>query len=304
VIPYVEIPSLHLGPFTLQAFGIFAALGVYVAARIAVNEAGRHGADPRPLADFAVWGVASGVIFGHLVHLFMYHPEELADPRRIVFFWEGLSSFGGLLGGVLAAVVFFRHRRAPFQRYADALALGIAPGWGIARVGCFAIHDHPGVKTAFPLAVNFPESAVRTLGFSGARHDLGLYDALALFAYAALLFALDRRGVLRGRLLALLAVLYGTSRFLFDFLRASDVPYADARYLGLTPAQYFCFGLWAYGAWKLATVRDERVAAPARATQAGEQAPARQAADGSPPVVEPPRGAARPRPGRAGRPPR
>jgi phosphatidylglycerol---prolipoprotein diacylglyceryl transferase len=262
VIPYLELPSIHLGPFTLQAFGIFAALGVYVAARVAVREAARHGVDPRPLADFAVWGVGAGVVFGHLVHLFLYHPEELADPRRILYVWEGLSSFGGLLGGVLAAVVFFARRRVPFQQYADAFALGIAPGWGIARLGCFAIHDHPGVKTAFPLAVNFPASAAATLGFSGVRHDLGLYDALALFAFAALLFALDRRGLLRGRLLALLALLYGTSRFFFDFLRAADVPYADARYLGLTPAQYFCFGLWAYGIWKLVTVRPGASAVP------------------------------------------
>ncbi len=251
VIPYIPLPSLHLGPFTLQVFGIFAALGVYVGARIAAREDARRGYDPRLLADFAVWGVVSGVVFGHLVHIFLYHPEELSDPRRVFFFWEGLSSFGGLLGGVLAAFVFFRRRGLRFADHADALALGIAPGWAIARVGCFAIHDHPGVLTTFPLAVSFPPSAMATLGFAGVRHDLGLDDALVLFACAALLFALDRRGLLRGRLLPLLALIYGASRFLLDFLRASDVPYPDARYLGLTPAQYLCFALWAYGIWKL-----------------------------------------------------
>jgi phosphatidylglycerol:prolipoprotein diacylglycerol transferase len=255
VIPYFELPSFHLGPFTLQAFGLFAALGVYAAARIAFHEAARRGLDPRPISDFALWGVGSGVVVGHLVHLFLYHPEELSDWRRIVFFWEGLSSFGGLLGGVIAAIVFFGRRKERFDDYADALALGIAPGWGIARIGCFVIHDHPGVLTSFPLAVRFPPSAVHTLGFSGTRHDLGLYDALVLFALAAILFALDRRALLRGRLLAVLALLYGISRFLLDFLRATDVPYPDARYLGLTPAQYFCFGLWAYALWKLKTVK-------------------------------------------------
>ena len=255
MIPYFELPSIHLGPLTLSAFGLFAMIGVLTAAQIAVREAARHGLDPQPLSDFAVWGVASGVLGGHLVHLLLYHPEELSDWRRVFFFWEGLSSFGGLLGGVVAAIVFFRRRPVRFDDYADAFALGIAPGWGIARLGCFVIHDHPGVKTSFPLAVSFPAAAVNTLGFSGTRHDLGLYDALVLFAFAAVLFFLDRRGILRGRLLALLALLYGTSRFFLDFLRATDVPYADARYLGLTPAQYFCFGLWAYGLWKMKTVK-------------------------------------------------
>ncbi|HET9596687.1 MAG TPA: prolipoprotein diacylglyceryl transferase family protein, partial [Anaeromyxobacteraceae bacterium] len=278
MIPYFELPSLHLGPFTLQAFGLFAALGVYVAAVVAVREARRRGLDPQPLSDFAVWGVSAGVLMGHVVHLVLYHPEELSDWRRVFAFWEGLSSFGGLLGGVLAAVVYFGRRPVRFDSYADAFALGIAPGWGIARVGCFVIHDHPGVRTSFFLGVNFPESA--RLGFSGVRHDLGLYDALALFAYAALLFALDRRGVMRGRLLGLLALLYGTSRFLFDFLRASagDVPYADARYLGLTPAQYFCLGLWGYAAWKLGPwARPAAVAVPAEPPR-----PRAQAAGGRP----------------------
>jgi phosphatidylglycerol:prolipoprotein diacylglycerol transferase len=248
VIPYFQPPALHLGPLTIQIFGVLAALGVYTGARIAMRAARDEGLDGQVLADFAVWGVVAGVVFGHLVHLFFYHPEELREPWRIFAVWEGLSSFGGLLGGVIAAAVFFRRRRIRLHDYSDALALGIAPGWGIARLGCFAIHDHPGVRTDFPLAVAFP---------GGARHDLGLYDAIALFAIAAVLFALRRSDLLRGRLLAVLALLYGLQRFFLDFLRGypGDVEYPDARYLGLTPAQYFCIALWVYALWRFAAYR-------------------------------------------------
>jgi phosphatidylglycerol:prolipoprotein diacylglycerol transferase len=253
VIPYFEPPALQLGPLNIQVFGLFAALGVYTGARIAMRAARREGLDAQVIADYAVWGVGSGVVVGHLVHLFLYHPEELREPWRIFAIWEGLSSFGGLLGAVIAAVIFFRRRRVRVHDYADAFALGLAPGWGIARLGCFAIHDHPGVRTDFPLAVAFP---------GGARHDLGLYDALALFAIAAVLFALRRRGALRGRLLAVLALLYGTQRFLLDFLRGypGDVAYPDARYLGFTPAQYFCVALWVYAVWRFAAYQPERSA--------------------------------------------
>jgi phosphatidylglycerol---prolipoprotein diacylglyceryl transferase len=240
LIPYFELPSLHLGPFTIQAFGAFAALGVYLAVRLAARAAGKRGLDPKPIVDYAVWGVLAGVVAGHLVHLFLYHPEELGQPIRILQFWEGLSSFGGLLGGVVAAAAFFRSRGLRFHDYADSFALGVAPGWAVARIGCFVVHDHPGVRTSFPLAVAFP---------GGARHDLGLYDAIVLFAIAGVLAWLARRRLLEGRLMAVLAVLYGVARFLLDFLRASDVAYPDARYLGLTPAQYFCFLLLAYAAW-------------------------------------------------------
>jgi phosphatidylglycerol---prolipoprotein diacylglyceryl transferase len=242
VLPWFELPSLSLGPFTIQSFGILSAPGIILAVQLAAKGARELGRDPQVVLDFAVAGVLSGVVFGHLVHLFFYHREELEEPLRILKFWEGLSSMGGLLGGILAAAVWFRRKKLRFADFSDAFALGIAPGWGVARVGCFTVHDHPGVHSDFFLAVNWNDGG-------GPRHDLGLYEAILLFAMGAALWTLHRRGVLRGRLLALLAVLYGATRFLLDFLRAQpgEVPYADARTFGLTFAQWFCLFLVASG---------------------------------------------------------
>jgi phosphatidylglycerol---prolipoprotein diacylglyceryl transferase len=242
LIPWFELPSLSLGPFTIQSFGVLSALGILAAVKLAARGAGETGRNPQVILDFAVVGVLTGVLAGHFVHLFFYHPEELEDPWRILKFWEGLSSMGGLLGGVLAAAFYFRRKKIRFHDYGDAFALGVAPGWGIARVGCFTVHDHPGIPTDFFLAVRFPD---------GGRHDLGLYEAIVLLSLGAVLWVFHRRGILRGRLLGLLAVVYGLARFLLDFLRARDVAYADARYLGLTPAQYAVIVLVAYGAWQL-----------------------------------------------------
>jgi phosphatidylglycerol---prolipoprotein diacylglyceryl transferase len=243
LIPYLEAPNWHLGPLPLGLFGVFAAAGITVAAEILVRQAKKRGLDPGPLAQYTPWGVGVGIATGHWVHLFFYHPEELAkSPLQALKIWDGLSSFGGLLGGILAAVVFFRWKKIPFRRYADSFALGIAPGWGIARVGCFVVHDHPGIRTDFFLAVQFP---------GGARHDLGLYDALVLFALSALLFALRNQSWFNGRLLPVLALGYGVPRFFLDFLRAWDLSYVDARHGNLTFAQFGALGLVAYGLWGL-----------------------------------------------------
>jgi phosphatidylglycerol:prolipoprotein diacylglycerol transferase len=247
-IPWFELPTLSLGPFSIQSFGVLSALGILLATLLTSRVARQLGKDPQVPVDFAVAGVLAGVVGGHLVHLLAYHPEELRQPWRILMLWEGLSSMGGLLGGVVAAVLWFRWKKIAFGDYADAFALGVAPGWGVARVGCFTVHDHPGVLTSFPLAVRFPD---------GPRHDLGLYEAILLLGLGAVLWALYRRGLLRDRLLALLAIVYGLGRFLLDFLRArpGDVPYADARHLGLTFAQYTAVALVVWGAVRLARVR-------------------------------------------------
>ena len=143
---------------------------------------------------------------------------------------------------MIAARIFFHVRKVSFRAYSDPLALAVAPGWAVARLGCFVAHDHPGARTTFPLAVDFP---------AGPRHDLGLYDALFLFALAGVLLLLRRRRLLAGKLLPLLALLYAMGRFGLDFLRARDLKYVDARYFGLTPAQYACFLLVVYGLWGL-----------------------------------------------------
>jgi phosphatidylglycerol:prolipoprotein diacylglycerol transferase len=257
VIPWFQFPTLELGPIRIQSFGILSAIGILVAVQLAARGASRLGKDPKVILDFAVAGVLSGIVGGHLAHLFFYHQEELFGPGigagqalwRLLKVWEGLSSMGGLLGGIVAAVVFFRRRGIFFPEYSDAFALGIPPGWGIARLGCFSVHDHPGVRTDFPLALAFP---------GGARHDLGLYEAVILFAIGAVVWTLHRRRVLDGRLLGVVAVLYGVARFLLDFLRARDFVVGkdffaspDGRQLGLTFAQWFAIALVAWGVWAL-----------------------------------------------------
>lgn len=243
MIPYLYVPPLKLGPLTIEPFGIFVALGIILAARLLTRQAERDGLDSTPLQDYAPWGVGVGIVAGHFFHLFAYHPEELSkSPFQVLKVWDGLSSFGGLIGGILAAVFFFKARKLRFRDYADAFALSVAPGWAVARLGCFAVHDHRGVRTDFFLAVDFP---------GGARHDLGLYDALFLFGLTALLWSLRNGNRLRGKLLPLLSLLYAFGRFFFDSLRATDLSYVDARYLGLTPAQYGCFALVAFGLWGL-----------------------------------------------------
>jgi phosphatidylglycerol:prolipoprotein diacylglycerol transferase len=248
MIPWFVIPPLQLGPVAIQPFGVLAAAGIFLAGKLLTREAVRRGLDALAVEKAAGWAVIGGIAGAHLVHVLFYHPEELREggPLQLLKVWDGLSSTGGVIGGLLAILIYFHRKRLRFSRFGDAFALAVAPGWMVARLGCFTVHDHPGVLTSFPLAVAFPQ---------GARHDLGLYDAIVLAGLSLLLYALDRRGLLRDRLLALLAVLYGVSRFLLDFLRARDLPYTDARYLGLTPAQFACIALAIWGVVRIARYR-------------------------------------------------
>jgi phosphatidylglycerol:prolipoprotein diacylglycerol transferase len=259
VIPFFELPVLHLfWGQKIDIFGVLSAAGVMLGAWLGARQAKQYApGNDEPLKGLVTWAVMFGLFGGHFLHLFAYHPELLTkqDPWVILRFWDGLSSMGGVLGALLGIFIYFRTIKTPLIPYLDALALGTAPGWMVARIGCFLVHDHPGTKTDFPLAVNFPMA-----GYGGPRHDLGLYDVFVLGAISVLLWALATKRPAQGRLMGVLAVTYSTCRFFLDFLRASDLGFVDRRYGGFTPAQFIVVGLFVTGVWLL--VRKSEGAGP------------------------------------------
>jgi phosphatidylglycerol:prolipoprotein diacylglycerol transferase len=267
MLPYIQIPDVPLGPVTLHPFGMLVAIAVLLGYWLARRRARRMGLDDLVLTSTMNWMLLGGFAMAHIFEVVAYHPEQLRqDPLAIVKFWAGLSSFGGFLGATIATVAALAYKRAPILRYIDSLAWAFAPAWIFGRLGCTVAHDHPGRLTDFALAVRYPD---------GVRFDLGLYEVPLAIVITAVLWLLGRRPQRPGVLVGVMSVLYGVARFGLDFLRATDLAYADPRYLGLTPAQWMCVALVALGAVLLVRSRGlplppERVApAAAAATETG-----------------------------------
>jgi len=239
VIPYFPSVLFEIGDYPIHAFGILVAAAVVLGDRWVVRQGVRMGLDAQDVRFVNVRIVIGGFIVSHLVAVLAYHPEQILEsPWVLLSFWSGLSSFGGFLGAALTFVWLMRREKLPALPFADAIALGLAPAWIVGRIGCFTAHDHPGRKTDFFLAVAYP---------NGARHDLGLYEAIATVFIAAALYAFARRRRGPGAIIGLFATVYAPVRFALDFLRATDVVRPDPRYFGLTPAQWACIACLAVG---------------------------------------------------------
>ncbi|HEU4949835.1 MAG TPA: prolipoprotein diacylglyceryl transferase family protein, partial [Candidatus Deferrimicrobiaceae bacterium] len=156
MLPYYPQPRIHLfGPVTIHAFGTLVALAVIVGWRSAVARCRRKGLDPEVCEDLLAWVVLSGFVVAHLYSVIAYFPREvMRDPLLLLRFWENISSFGGFIGGLAGAWLFFRAksaRIAPADRlgYLDVIAYVFPFAWVIGRLGCTAAHDHPGTVTTF-----------------------------------------------------------------------------------------------------------------------------------------------------------
>lgn len=266
-LPFVDPPELVLLPegmlgdgspaLSIKPFGVLVALGVYVGSWLALDYGVRRGLSGRALGSFVVWVVGFGFVAAHVLDLIFYYPERLLrDPWSLVRLWEGLSSYGGFLGGLLGAWSFGRYYGTRILPYVDAVASGLPVGWLFGRAGCAVVHDHPGIASDAWYAVAFPE---------GARLDLGLLEFLMVVPIAGGVLLLRRRAWPWGFFVSVVATAYAPLRFGLDFLRvrapvelAGSILTPDRRYLALTPAQWLSLALGVFGVAWLARVLSTR----------------------------------------------
>ncbi|HEY5997207.1 MAG TPA: prolipoprotein diacylglyceryl transferase family protein [Candidatus Deferrimicrobiaceae bacterium] len=276
MLPYFSQPSWHIyGPLTVHSFGLIVAVAVLTGSHLAMRRCRAKGLSPDLCADLVFYTVISGFVMAHLYSVLAYFPHQLlTDPLLLFRIWEDISSFGGIVGGVLGIWLFFRLKgkgldRAARLGYLDAIAWAFPFAWAIGRLACTTAHDHPGTVTTFPLAISLESETARgviagfykeagrladlppwdrlaTMGF----HDLGWYEFLyTLFVICPLFLLFDRKPRPGGFFPLLFVSLYIPVRFAFDFLRI-----ADTRYLGLTPGQWAALAVLPFVAWAMRRV--------------------------------------------------
>lgn len=165
MIPYFEQPAWQIGPLSIHAFGVAVAVAVWFSLAIVKNRFERFGLDPLLGQRLGGWMLVGGIAGAHLFSVLFYFPSKLRDdPWLLLRVWEDISSFGGILGGIIAALLFFAIR-APGEQsgakvaYLDAIAFVFPAGLAIGRLGCALAHDHPGTVTTFPLAISLSTDA-------------------------------------------------------------------------------------------------------------------------------------------------
>jgi phosphatidylglycerol:prolipoprotein diacylglycerol transferase len=172
---------------------------------------------------------------------FLYEPALLlSDPWVIFRATAGISSFGGIAGGLLCGIAMLRASGVPVLAYIDALAYAFPFGWMLGRLGCVLVGDHPGIAAG----------GWFTRDFEGvSRYDLGLLE-LVLFAMpvAGLFTWLGTKARGRGFFVVLFFVAYGPFRLVLDQLHEQPPRYGplsvDEWFGLLLTAAGLAIGLW------------------------------------------------------------
>jgi phosphatidylglycerol:prolipoprotein diacylglycerol transferase len=198
MFPYVTVPDIHVGPFTFHVFGALVMIGVltgwFLVERRMPGETSSR---------LLLWMMIGAFLGAHLAKV-----SRWEDIWRV---WDGLYSFGGIVGGLLGCFACTLWYRIPHYigRFLDAVAYCFPFAWSFGRLGCALVHDHPGRRTDSWLGVAYPD---------GTRFDLGLVEFLFMLLLAGLFWLLDRRKRLTGFYFGWFLVIYGVFRFWLDSL--------------------------------------------------------------------------------------
>jgi phosphatidylglycerol:prolipoprotein diacylglycerol transferase len=233
-------PEIHLGPLTLQTFGIafafaFIACGLVFGRRL--MELGKP-------VDWAYEGIFAallgGLIGSRLDYIIQNWDQVSGDVFGNIFSGSGLVFFGGLIGGAIG-VLLWAHWRG-FLGW-DLLDVGgpcIALGYAVGRIGCQVSGDGDyGEPSDLPWAMAYPTGTVAT---TDEVHPTPVYETLTMGIVTLVLWNLRDR-VAPGVIIGLYLFLGGLERFLVEFIRRNDAVVA-----GLTIPQLFSLAMMAGGA--------------------------------------------------------
>ena len=237
--PAIDQVAFQIGPVAVRWYALSYIVGLLVGWLYCRWLTGRP---PRTVSrqqidDFLIWAMVGVIAGGRLGYVIFYQPGYfLQNPLEIFVLWEGGMSFhGGLVGVILAMILFARRIKQPFFALADIVACATPIGLFLGRLANFVNGELYGRTTEVSWGMVFPR------GGPLPRHPSQLYEAflegIVLFAilFVAVRFtaAKARLGVLSGIFL----VGYGCARIIAELFREPDEQLGFLFNAGITMGQ-------------------------------------------------------------------
>lgn len=215
----MKMELFSIGPVTVHGYGMMIAVGILCCIALGVYRAKRYNLDPDAIMDIALYGVIGGFLGAKLLYVIVEFPTFLKDPMSVLGS-EGFVVYGGIITGVLVAILYCRKKKLVFLEYFDLAAPSISLAQGFGRIGCFLAGCCYGRETDSFLGVVFPEGCMAPAGVKLLPTQL--LSSAGDFLITAILLWYYKRNNKTGNVGALYMLLYGVGRFLIEFLRSDD----------------------------------------------------------------------------------
>ena len=105
-----------IGPFTIHGYGLMIALGILACIALGMYRARKRNMSDEAVLDIAIFGVLFGFLGAKALYVIVEFPDFLKDPMSVLGS-EGFVVYGGIITGVLAAMIYCRIKHLKFLEY-------------------------------------------------------------------------------------------------------------------------------------------------------------------------------------------
>ncbi len=269
-IPSPSNGSIHLGPLRLNGYGMFIAMGMFVAVWLTDKRWRAAGGGPNDIGVIATWALPAGVIGARMYHVATDWKSFRGRWWEALAIWHGgLGIWGGVALGALAGVWIGKRRGMNVLGILDAAAPAVPFAQAIGRWGNWINVELFGRPTTLPWALEVPLNK-RPPGYAGFAtfHPTFLYESIWNVIVAIMVIVVHKKfGHLfkPGRMFAVYVAGYTFGRFFIERIRIDEA----SRLWGLrinewTAAVVFAAAILVLITGRTKTPRTQRVANPAQ----------------------------------------
>ena len=211
----IEIFSLEIRWYSL-AYIMGILIGWYLAKKFFASKDIRGKFD-----DYITYIIIGLILGGRLGYVLFYNLEYYLNNIFDIFkIWQGGMSFhGGVIGIIMASIIFSKKNNDDVFEYLDIIALISPIGIFFGRIANFINSELYGHETSMPWGVQFIQ--IDNL----YRHPSQIYEAIleGVILFLLLLFFWNKEKLKTpGKLSSLFLIIYSTFRFIIEYFRVPD----------------------------------------------------------------------------------
>jgi phosphatidylglycerol:prolipoprotein diacylglycerol transferase len=209
--------------FRIYLYGLFITIGFALAALYLLKRHEMFGLTKDNILDLVIMAVPCGLV-GSRIYYILFNISEYFGPgkwQNIIMLREGgLAIYGGVIGGVVAILVYGRIKKIHYGKLLDAAGFGLFIGQAVGRWGNFFNREAYGIETEAPWRMGLTTGL-----FTTYVHPTFLYEMLwnAAGFLAMHIFSKKFKAKYHGQYFLLYVAWYGFGRFMIEGIRSDSL---------------------------------------------------------------------------------
>ena len=204
-------------------YGVIIAVGMVLGVMLAIYRTRKQGLKEDLIFDFILIALPVAIICARGYYVIFEWDSYSGDILSIFKIWKGgLAIYGGVIGGLVTAILFCRHHKFPLFRFLDLVVPSLVLGQAIGRWGNFVNQEAFGNLVENSSLQFFPYAVY--IDALGEWHQATFfYESMWNVCLLVAMLIVSRKEPKTGTMTCMYFVFYGLGRFLIEGLRTDSL---------------------------------------------------------------------------------